>query len=275
LNKSELHFQEDEDGLKIHVPRDEEMQDLCFLDRIPTALLEWIMTEPSTGICKKMNDQAVSVMQKIIQARNKYVAITLTRAGIVSVETPDESINDQPNTTAPTLLRLAEGGDISTVAPRHRDQDRVTSIQDIRNTNQDDNLIEALNVEGATYITARASPGSSRTVNPRMFMQQWRTSDHLSSPSTGLGESYEIVDLEYLIILHNVVTRARRATFPSRGTFNMAAIVRSLNIVSTDAPGEYFGLRSSDKIERDKKIGAAGELFVRILMQLSSICVES
>jgi hypothetical protein len=45
----------------------------------------------------------------------------------------------------------------------------------------------------------------------------------------------------------------------------MAALSDSLPTeADTDNPGEYFGLRSSEKIERDKKIGAAGELFVSI-----------
>jgi hypothetical protein len=113
------------------------------------------------------------------------------------------------------------------------------------------------------FTSARAAHRSaSPIVNPIIFTPRQTTASVRISLSPEHEDPVE-VDYEYLRILRSAVTHARRAVFPSRGTFDMTALSHSLRTEeNTDNPGEYFGLRSSEKIERDKKIGAAGELFV-------------
>ncbi|KAH8698523.1 hypothetical protein BGW36DRAFT_376264 [Talaromyces proteolyticus] len=237
MNRSELHLQDHQDGLKIYIPRDEDMQYQCFLDRMPKALLEWIMTDPKTGICEKFNDKAINAICTVIQAQNKYISETMNRAGIMSVETPDDSVNDGPNLISPVLPQPVEEEYISTGSQGGSDLERDTSVQNVRNTSSHGNLVDISNGE-----------------------RRGTTSSHIPS-SPRVAQSNQ-VDLEYLRILRSAVNSARRAAFPSRGTFDMAALARSLPTVLPENNGEYFGLRSSEKIERDKKIGAAGELYV-------------
>lgn len=276
ISKSEIHLQDHEDGLKIYVPQDEGLQYQCFLDRIHEALLEWIMTDPSTGICEDYNDKAVHAMQSVIHAHPKYVSATLTRSGIVSIDIPDDLIMVQPKEKSyappgPDGDRIPEG------SQGNSDWERDTLVQD--NTHHRVTLTQQVNTSdvddseqiGLTYARA-AHHSASSIVNPITYTPRQGTGSSRISLSPEL-EGPTVVDYEYLSILRSAVTFARRAIFPSRGTFDMATLSDSLpNEEDNDNAGEYFGLRSSEKVERDKKIGAAGELFVSI-PRVSSILI--
>ncbi|KAE8423087.1 hypothetical protein BDV36DRAFT_279575 [Aspergillus pseudocaelatus] len=101
VSKSELHLDETEAGLTIYVPRDETAQCLCFVDRIPKALLEWIMTEPTTGICTPFPDKAVDAIEKMLQVPPSLITATLDRTGIVSIETQELTEEDEVDLISP------------------------------------------------------------------------------------------------------------------------------------------------------------------------------
>ncbi|KAK0705957.1 hypothetical protein B0T26DRAFT_679718 [Lasiosphaeria miniovina] len=73
-------------------------------------------------------------------------------------------------------------------------------------------------------------------------------------------------DSDYLALLHQVVAAARRTTFPSGGAFDMPGVQAALLDVAGEEAGggaaDRYRLRSTSQLERDKRIGAAGELFV-------------
>lgn len=98
------------------------------------------------------------------------------------------------------------------------------------------------------YLTSPAPPASptpppSQTPNP-------------ATPARNANHNQQ-----YVAILDKVITAARRSTLPSYGSFDMSQIYANLPIVE-DAVD--MGLRSLSQIERDCKIGAAGELYVRV-----------
>lgn len=273
LSTSELHLQDHEDGLRIYVPRDEEQQGLCFLDRIPKALLEWIMTEPSTGICEDFDDKAIDVMQKILQATTKQVSSILERAGIVSIKTPDDSIVNQTDAASHINTQSVEDDVTSNHSKSDSDWERNTLVQDPQSTVEQEDLSEGSNVVDITYTSAGAAHRSSAVTNPIYVTTSRREArgPRMSlTPETSQPD--EDMDLEYLNILRSIVNHARRTVFPSRGTFDMGALTRSLETFMPEPYSDYFGLRSSERIERDKKIGAAGELFVS---GYSSTCRET
>ncbi|KAF7557162.1 hypothetical protein G7Z17_g877 [Cylindrodendrum hubeiense] len=83
-----------------------------------------------------------------------------------------------------------------------------------------------------------------------------------------------LVDSEtdrYVKILRRVVRAARAASFPSQGSFDMTGISDALPRIEVE--NSYDGLeqpprfRSTSQLERDKKIGAAGELYVFELLK--------
>ncbi|OJJ33410.1 hypothetical protein ASPWEDRAFT_185791 [Aspergillus wentii DTO 134E9] len=244
VSRSELHLHESEGGLRIYVPGDEESQYLCFHDRIPQALLEWMLTEPSTGICEPLTDRALNVMQSILQAQNKYVAMTLDRAGIVSVEIPDDSQNVELDAA-------------------------TNQINDTRSAsrNSEDTLIgDTLNpaTHGLSYDASDVHriTGPFRGPSRSPLVANNYTYTPQSTPgSIVLTPPQPEVDMEYRNLLYRTVNTARNTVFPTRSSFDMGTLNHSLD-ASISERNDIFRLRNSERIERDKKIGAAGELFV-------------
>ncbi|KAH3395487.1 hypothetical protein KXV81_002967 [Aspergillus fumigatus] len=244
ISQSELHFHECESGLTIYVPRDEQAQYLCFLDRIPQALMEWIMTEPSTGICEPSTDKALDVLSKVLQAEPKYTSMTLDRAGIMSVETPEEMAAGQvaENTEDELTERHTEGHDWIDDAP--------STGAFIRSARSESSVTLTDEFASAPYARP-SSPSRGLSWTPLTPRGVPSDASYLSRGSA------QPIDVAYAAILRRVVTAARTTTFPSKGAFNMTALSDSLG------PGnEPFQLRAIDKLSRDKLIGAAGELFV-------------
>jgi hypothetical protein len=86
-----------------------------------------------------------------------------------------------------------------------------------------------------------------------------------SAPELREGAVSVDVDTGYRELLSKVLNAARRAAFPSRGPFDMSDLLAALPGDGNGEDGifdELGRLRSRSQIERDMKIGAAGELFV-------------
>jgi hypothetical protein len=79
-------------------------------------------------------------------------------------------------------------------------------------------------------------------------------------------------NMQYRALLNRVLLAARRATFPSSGPFNMSELNEALSGEEIFHRFDGFDgidirnvLRSDSQLERDKKIGAAGELYIRCI----------
>ncbi|OJD13250.1 hypothetical protein AJ78_06272 [Emergomyces pasteurianus Ep9510] len=246
VSGSELHFMEHEAGLTIYVPRDESTQYICFIDRIPGALLEFIMAEPSTGICEPFSEKALNAVHKVVEAQSEYVALILDRTGIISVGTPDDS-GHAPVEIAPSSNEQSNIMQTpSQVNPDDSASDRMSST-----------LFEGFNasIDVLDMITtfSRAPRTHSRVVNHNDFIAEGTPARRvLLSPTPESAD--QTIDPAYGRLLDKVVTTARGTVFPSRVPSNMAALPHSNN--------ESFRLRTTAKAERDEMIGAAGELFV-------------
>ena len=82
-------------------------------------------------------------------------------------------------------------------------------------------------------------------------------------PSHSLDYTDQLTDPQYRSLLDKVITAARKTRFPSQGSFDMSALRASLaGILCYGSVEEPFRLHSISRLERDKMIGAAGELFV-------------
>ncbi|KAL5044287.1 hypothetical protein BDW71DRAFT_199144 [Aspergillus fruticulosus] len=256
LSHSELHLQDSESGLIIYVPRDQQAQYLCFLDRIPRDLLQWIMTEPSTGICEPYNEKALTAISMVMQAEPKYIALALDRLGIMSVETPDDTAVDDIDSVSSALIEALEAREgtqhqarESEVAERRHSSPRSESSVTLAG---DDSISVSY---GRSSIRPRLS--SQPQLNPIVTPELEGFTDLNHALPIAVGQSY-------LTLLRTVVNIARISPLPDPEVFNTAAANAALHTA-----GEPFQLRGVDKLTRDKLIGAAGELFVfELLSQL-------
>lgn len=97
----------------------------------------------------------------------------------------------------------------------------------------------------------------------------YRAAPNLPSVVAAQAENRSSEDANYRVIVDRVIEKARRAAFPSRGSFDMSDMRNALpEGGDTSAHGSFDGLgvmgrfKSTSQFERDKKIGAAGELYV-------------
>ncbi|KAL4938812.1 hypothetical protein BDV06DRAFT_225639 [Aspergillus oleicola] len=252
VSQSELHFQELESRLVIYVPRDVQAQDLCFLDRIPRALMEWVVTESPTGICEPFSEKAVGIVSTVLQARTKYVDLTLDRAGIMSVETVNDLGDDDGLATSDSDEAAEES---PTSRNEHLSLDNDKMIWD---TMESTRVQQPATLEVGDYDTSSYSQPStpSRTPKGVLFTPQstpGRTG--LLSPERRVPD--QSLNGDYLALLRNVVNVARLYTFPDKGAFNTDSLALSL-----DGDRGVFQLRGLEKSHRDTLVGAAGELFV-------------
>ncbi|KAE8403244.1 hypothetical protein BDV37DRAFT_283851 [Aspergillus pseudonomiae] len=256
VSRSELHLHETDTDLTIYVPRDEKAQCLCFVDRIPKALLEWIMTEPTTRICAPFPDRALDVMEKVLQVPLPYVAATLDRAGVVSIETEEVAEEDGIDLTTSNGDRQAEevSGD---AASGYGNQFGTES-----------------NTPSATFPTPSVVSGEIGEAS--VPLSRTRSNFRSLSPSSLLRtprSTYNAapVYIEYRSILEKVVSAARQFIFPTRGSIDTSLLGEFQNLHLREPSDNTGHLRSLEKLERDKRIGAAGELFVSISMKASDI----
>ncbi|KOC14318.1 hypothetical protein AFLA70_555g000420 [Aspergillus flavus AF70] len=246
ISKSELHLDETEDGLTIYVPRDEMAQCLCFVDRIPKALLEWIMTEPTTGICTPFPDKAVDAIQKMLQVPPSLIAATLDRTGIVSIETQELAEEDEVDLPSPN--------------DRQSEQDNVDATTGYSSQYETDPNTPSVTLPTPSVVSDEIGEDNMLRSRPRPNL--WSVSDfpHETTPRPTYNPAP--LDIEYRSILDNVVSAARRFIFPTRESIDTSPLAEFQNLRVREQSENTPNLRSLEKLERDQRIGAAGELFV-------------
>ncbi|KAK4173636.1 hypothetical protein QBC36DRAFT_53569 [Triangularia setosa] len=257
-----LHIHEDNNELTVYVPRNEQSQEVCFNSKLPLRLFEWLITNPTTQIPEPVASKAITTVYSVLNAKAFALEGILAEQGIsgagipnidgeeagehnalVHIRTPSPAISDP---TEETLVSRSETSfRPSPWALPHQGMEREESSDD----------------EGSAMATPQSSATSPAPLNPSYVAAQSR---YVSSrPSLRPIEAYAVEGNIYLRLLHNIVRVARSATFPSRGAFDMSNLRAALpGGVNQGGPeGETYRIRSVSQMERDKQIGAAGELF--------------
>ncbi|KAL3476148.1 hypothetical protein BJX99DRAFT_270598 [Aspergillus californicus] len=246
-SKSELHLQDAESGLTVYVPEDEGAQYLCFLDKVAPALLEWILTDPVTGICEQPAVRAQDAVSKVLQAESRYVALTLERAGIMNVDTVDDSSSSEPEPDIPNRPSTA----LDTPGLPQDDR-QSTSWETGSRTVYEESVSDDVEEIITTFSRASLTPhGTSH----RVFNSQ-------TIPGPGrIGAEVESRDLDadYRTLLQNVVIVAQSTAFPAHDVSTVAAPEEYPWYLPTHPVAR---LSTLDKSQRDVLVGASGELFV-------------
>lgn len=245
VSRSELHLDERDKQLTVYIPEDKRSQDICFLGRIPLALLQWMMTDPLTQITHEFSDNFVTIIQTLLQAEKNYVSELMDRAGIMSIARADDTVVTEESESQ----QPQENENQQSHSDRSSPASRSSSLVEQPTPERDE----------PTYTPPRPRQGSwaSETTVVSHSMRALP----VARPSPVLLQDYTetTVDPEYHHLLSSVLASARNAIFPSQGTFDMAGLDDS---ITSGAAAQTIRLRTSDQLERDFKIGAAGELFV-------------
>jgi hypothetical protein len=242
-----LHISEEASRLSIYVPRDRKAQELCFCDLLPRQLVDWLMRNPTTQILDKIENHAINVMSMLLNIHPSAADLVLGRQGIIEIDIP----NEDPDVVPETPLESPQSPHTTA------SQDLTQSRNDAAPSYSQDSMSQRTTWDQVIVRQTETRPHSPTTSYSRPTL--------MYSPSTHSSED----SMQYRSLIDNVLVAARRAIFPSSGTFDMSGLNEALPAEesrhiydSFDGVGVRGAFRSDSQIERDRKIGAAGELYV-------------
>ncbi|KAH8124644.1 hypothetical protein LI328DRAFT_166990 [Trichoderma asperelloides] len=278
------HIEHTSSGLTIFVPRKRNAQTVCFNSALPRKFAEWIMRNPTTQIPGTVESEMVRSLIAVLTCDccdRSVLSDICSLNGIVQVDVPNEDIEDaeeeeggsEEDTKEEDEEEDEEEDDNSEL---EQQQSQRTPYIDTPESNSE-TLVET--VVRRSHLSSQPPPYDQgqqdmASYRRRPFVPPDPSSDH-DSPLTSvesrenLASAGPSADTQYGALLEKVVAAAQRATFPSQGSFDMSDLRNNLpRTLRDDAFESFDGLdivtqfRSANQLERDKKVGAAGELFV-------------
>jgi len=238
-SRAKFHLDDDNDELRLYVPRDEIAREECFFRQLPRRLMAYL------GI---FDPSAEAVLNGIIGCQS-LIAVDgiLKDAGIVEVngiERPSE-LDQETQQYDYRNISLEQDTLVRTESPTSQSS-RSTSVSSTKTNSTTSNETEHPADVPSRYSTfgARSAAQSSR-------------------PVSTLAESVSIMDNAlrgpvYASLLDRVIESAGLMTIPAFGGQSID-YRRGHFTFGIALPGPIFTVRS---MERDRKVGAAGELLV-------------
>ncbi|RYP39352.1 hypothetical protein DL767_002263 [Monosporascus sp. MG133] len=272
VDQGELHIEDDAEGLRIYVPHDEDLRDTCFHSNLPRCLMAWIMGQDGTRNDAQLDPSAIAAVKSILPAKASSVQRILDDEGIIEVHMGNEDDamevlgdvgNEDEVTEALTDDPFAPTTTPSTpsAALRIQSYSREPRTPDFRSLSDSEDGY----VEGETPATEYTPNESRRSAAARRYSHSPGRYLSPSDFATRAAEAQRRAASEYRALLSHVLSAARNYRLLA-GTFDLSSLSDGLEDDQTTASrkfneGDLFGAGMAS-IERDKKVGAAGELFV-------------
>ncbi|KAH7131532.1 hypothetical protein B0J13DRAFT_529518 [Dactylonectria estremocensis] len=293
------HIDETSEGLKIYVPKGRRAQELCFGSVLPRKLAAWLMRPPVDHIEETVDVDvdAVNALTSILACHQSALDDILDDQGIVQVafENEDEGRDDeiengdedegeqeQEQQQSDNPLETEDASSEQQMTPTHSSaNDSPSPRVGLSDAEPESGFTETVaeTLARQSHLSHQPRPGGrDNSSRPALFPHSSQ-SPSISSPQAprylsptviAQPESRPSEDAQYLAILNRVIEKARRAAFPSMGAFDMSGLRGALSGGAENAAEHesFDGLdvisrfRSTNQLERDKKVGAAGELYV-------------
>ncbi|KAF4331984.1 hypothetical protein FBEOM_14228 [Fusarium beomiforme] len=287
LSTASEHIDETGGQLAIYVPRERRAQEICFGSVLPSKFAAWLMRNPDTNIDGNVEVDAVNALTSIFASDQAVLGDILDDQGIIGLhfEDPDEHMNEDEIATEQgedehlydgTTEALNGFSDL-VLTPTHSSVNNASLRQHSSpdsNSEGEDFETEDEVIERQSSIAHQVRRGDGRGSRPALHDSREgihssprQSNNFRPIPSSPASQAME--DQRYRAILDRVVAAARRAAFPSGGAFDLNALRDALpdsgnpdSFLSFDGLDVFSRFRSTSQLERDKKIGAAGELYV-------------
>ncbi|KAL7921353.1 hypothetical protein ACQKWADRAFT_124514 [Trichoderma austrokoningii] len=295
------HIEHTSSGLTIYVPQKRRAQEICFCSALPEKLAKWIMTDPVTNISATVGSEIASTLAIIFTCNRSTLGEICNRHGIIQIELSNKDIEDEDEEEEDDSY-LEEEEDQIQQQPHGQNQEQrhgqspqtdklalseetsseqqPTSSHSSTNTSlslMSERLIET--VIRRSHLASHSPQAEQGQENMPSYRQ--RPVEHLGYPSSpdlnvvsvenreNLASAGPFDETQYGVLLERVVAAAQSATFPARGssgTIDLIAFLpdqlRGGTYESFERLGMITRVGSAYQLERDKKVGAAGELFV-------------
>jgi len=237
-SKANFHLEDRGDQIRLYVPRDTKDREVCFFRQLPRRLLSFFAISDTTAeavICGILNSSSLVVVNEVLKDAGIIEVDGINRPLEPEVEEPqanDESVLESTETQSTESGPVTPAPTESSFHPTADTADPYTEVPYATSSRR-----------GRRLLSTTSSPSSGHSFRP--------------TPST--DRSFQ--DAGYAGLLDRIINAASRVTLPNRGAY----AVDGLQNVPPSGADPYtifdtvFGTRS---MERDKKVGAAGELYV-------------
>ena len=238
-----IHLEDDGDsGLKIYVPNNGTAREICYNKKLPERLVtHWCITDGA----------AVMVIGNVLNMSIGALSVILSEHGIPEMPDVQQFLD--------ASFDQGEEGNYTTMetqAPWHTYGRSLSSST--RNLDSSYSSYAATDAASSMFTQSRAITPESRNTSVSARRQRSGSRTPVLAAQQALIEVNEYNISEYRNLLDWVINASRRARFPSK--FDFQASNNSVS-VSTNFD-TVFGIRSQGTMAHDKRIGAAGELFV-------------
>lgn len=261
-----IHIDESDSELKFYLPKKKKVQAIAFSSVLPRKLLWWLKRYPDGRVEDREDVAAISALSLVLSYDVRVLDEILTRQGILQIDLENEDEydsddgedDDEEEETASGALTPDTHSRTETLteetAQSHLRRERAAFSEPPLRP-------QFIGSSGlSSFSPERFAREPSFT--PDLFSAEQREQLPTASRVTGSTDQYRA-------ILECVVTSARAASFPSQGSprvFNMDSLRGALfdDIGTASFHGYDVGQAYSynTPLERDLKVGAAGELYV-------------
>lgn len=238
-----LHIPDHDSELKVYVTNDELDQDGCFHSKLPRRLAQWIMSDPGIPSFTAPLPAMVHAIQSVLGVSRRSLPTVLDEHGILDID-----LEDDFEEVVPPL-----GGTLTAHPSPPSSGESVDTPQSTDGT-------DFVDLEGDTYLSPNIDQDLSQPASRQCRSSQASSVSALDrrtvpfEPAVGVSGTMANA---YRRLLVRVVENSRHATVP---LFNSA---------TDEEPSIYndpFNLRLYQKVERDQRVGAAGELWVSTML---------
>ncbi|KAL3294422.1 ino80 chromatin remodeling complex protein [Colletotrichum asianum] len=258
--KSSLHIDETQSGLKIYVPRNKDHQEYMFTNLLPDKLLDCMMRHPVTQVSQNVTNSAMNATKNIVLAPLAMLHRALEDNGIAEVQVANvDEVVALDMASSATAVSVADTRTDNNANGRGESKAEDAEIRMALASSSSTNQRAVVNATVHRFMSAQSSAWSSNTPS----QSSWTL-------SSGGSRNDASSQAPYTALLSKVIAagqRPRANALPLCGAFDLSQLYTDLQPTRDDAE---LGLRSASQIERDCKIGAAGELYVfELLSHLS------
>lgn len=296
ISQSDLHIDETEDSIKVYVPRNKKQQQLCYFNKLPQRLYEWMMGDAAPKVPTKESETCTGILMRVLNASYDNIGDILEMSGVRDVGFHDEyqakpesegSVDDAdhripvPSATQ-GFTYTDQDANVSDYVTLDSDSPGLATpaSQSVTASSPRSQTTRVLEEAVSSQRPQRPSQGASvRPVAAHTVRSSRSPSRSSAEPSASppiatparIPRDPEVVaaepcsSMEYIALLAKVIAIARRSTLPRKDSLNMSDLGRAVNQIDGQddlATGTPFSARNS--LERDKMVGAAGELYVSL-----------
>lgn len=234
--------------LKIYLTNDEVEQECCFNTKLPHRLAQWIMSEPDRPSFDHPPLQMVAAVQSVLSVSRRALSKVLNEHGMVSID-----VQDEPETIS-VPYRLLQQETLSTVTTEIASHSLRRGSESVSTHNYEVFSERLPQISGTTTIR--------RGNSPLHVSERVSTISNLGFEELGPSRN------SCMQLLSHVTEAAHRTTFPMHTRSPNGSLSDLDSVQESNYPRDSFNLRQYPKLERDKRVGAAGELFVSNPMRL-------